>query len=322
LIDRNGSSAMTILNFPKLGGAQRGAGNPGNPGNPNSAGSYPGAVIDVDERNFQQEVIERSHNTTVVIDFWAPWCGPCRTLGPTLEKLANEARGDWVLAKVNVDNNPRLAQAFGVQGIPAVKAVRDARLIDEFTGALPESQVRAWLKRFITEGASEVVEEDLNALEAHNPLLALERYQAVLAQNPQDDAARLGAGRLLVQARHPQGAELLREIKLGSAQYAQAQGWLAIAELTQALDDGDAFALIERSERDPADLEARYQLAAHLIAGRRYEEAIDHLLAIVARNRAFREDAGRKILLALFAALGDQHPLVPSGRRQLANLLF
>jgi putative thioredoxin len=153
-------------------------------------------------------------------------------------------------------------------------------------------------------------------------MVALERYQAILAQDPQDDAARLGAGRLLVQARHPQGAELLREIKLGSAQHAQAQGWLTIAEITQTLDDAEAFALIERSEHDPADLEARYQLAAHLIAGRRYEEAIEHLLAIVARNRAFREDAGRKILLALFAALGDQHPLVPGGRRQLANLLF
>ena len=125
-------------------------------------------IIDVTEETFQTEVLERSLTTPVVIDFWAPWCGPCRTLGPTLERLAAEAKGAWVLAKVNVDENPRLSQAFRIQSIPAVMAVHQGKVVEQFVGALPESQVRAWLKRFVPEQGGSLLEA-AQALEASDP---------------------------------------------------------------------------------------------------------------------------------------------------------
>ncbi|MDZ4718892.1 MAG: tetratricopeptide repeat protein, partial [Roseiflexaceae bacterium] len=270
---------MTILLNPK----------PSNTGL-SGAGATGSHVIEVDERNFQKEVVERSRTTPVVIDFWAPWCGPCRTLGPILEKLAAEGKGSWVLAKVNVDNNQRLAQAFGVQGIPAVKAVSDGRLAEEFTGALPESQVRAWLQRFVPPSAEQAA-EDLAALAARDPKTAQQRYRAILATDPKNDDARLGLGRILVQDGDAEGRDLLQGIALGTPSYAQAQAWLTLATYSDEADPQAAFELLGRVDEDPTDLQARYELAALKVGGRRYDEAIDLLLDIIARNRAFQDDA-------------------------------
>ena len=129
-------------------------------------------IIDVNEADFQAQVIDQSHQIPVVVDFWAPWCGPCRTLGPILERLASEAAGAWILAKVNVDNNQRLSQTYGVQGIPAVKAFRNGGMCEQFTGAIPESQIRTWLKRIIPD-ASDSLLVTLKHLATTNPVAAL-----------------------------------------------------------------------------------------------------------------------------------------------------
>src|SRR5215218_2005380 len=281
-----------------------------------SAGS---AVIEVNERDFQAQVLERSKTTPVVVDFWAPWCGPCRTLGPTLERLAGEAKGEWVLAKINVDNNQRLSQAFGVQGIPAVKAFRDGKVVEEFAGALPESQVRAWLKRVLPAASDELVAAAA-AMEQHDPSEAAARYRLALGEDPNNTAALFSLGRLLVAQGHPEGVEALRQVSSSAPEYARARAWLTLADFF-AEAGGKHSWLAQLGDENPDSAAARYRLAAGMAREGRYAETINQLLAIVERDRTFRDDAARKTLLALFEALGDD-PLVANGRRRLASALF
>jgi putative thioredoxin len=279
------------------------------------------AVVEVDERTFEQAVLARSHDVPVVVDFWAPWCGPCRTLGPILERLATESQGAFVLAKINVDNNPRLSASYQVQGIPAVKAFRNGSMVAEFTGALPESRVRDWLKRLIPTPLDLLVEEAA-ALEERDPQAAVARYREALALDASHPASLLGLGRLLVAAGDPGGVELLDKVPAGTPFYPRAQAWLTLADFFAQAGDEDADKLPEWIASCPNDLEARYRFAAHEARAGHNAEAIAQLLAIVERDRAFRDDGARRVLLALFAALGDQNPLVVEGRRKLANALF
>ena len=278
------------------------------------------AVIEVNERDFQAQVLDRSKTTPVVVDFWAPWCGPCRTLGPILERLAGEAKGAWVLAKLNVDNNQRLSQTFGVQGIPAVKAFRDGQVVEEFAGAIPESQVRAWLKRFLPAPSDSLVEAAA-ALEQHDPSEAAARYRLALGEDPSNMAALFSLGRLLVSQGHPEGVEALRQVPSGAPQYSRARAWLTLADFFEQAGDQAPGWLNQLGADKQDDTESRYRLAAHMARQGRYADAISQLLAIVERDRAFRDDAARKTLLALFEALGDD-PLVTNGRRRLASALF
>ena len=278
-------------------------------------------IMDVTGRYFPTMVIQRSHELPVVVDFWAPWCGPCRTLGPTLERLAGEANGAWALVKVNVDDAPDLAAAYGVQGIPAVKAFRDGKIAEQFEGALPESQVRAWLKRLLPAEPNDPLAA-ARELEARDPDEAAARYRLALGQNADDHDALLGLGRLLVPQGEAEGIEALKQVPTGTPQYTAAQAWLALASFFDEARTSKPEALKTQVATQPGDVDARYKLAALQARNHQYDDAIEQLLAIVGRNRSFRDDGARKMLLALFAALGDQHPLVAPGRRKLANLLF
>lgn len=269
------------------------------------------AVLEVTEATFEREVVARSREVPVVIDFWAPWCGPCRTLGPTLERLAAEAKGAWLLAKVNVDENQRLAGMFRVQSIPAVMAVYQGKVVDQFVGALPESQVRAWLKRFVPERPDSLIEA-AQALEASDPEGAIGRYRLILGQEPENTAALFQLGRLLLLQGSPEGVETLRQVPAGSPFFARAHAALPLADLIA----------VAAHSGDETGSAARYKQAALAAQSGAYEQALEQLLAIVASDRAFHDDGARKAMLALLAALGDEHPLVPTYRRKLASTLF
>jgi putative thioredoxin len=271
----------------------------------------PTPVFDVTEATFEREVLLRSREVPVVVDFWAPWCGPCRTLGPTLERLATEAKGAWLLAKLNTDENQRVAAAFRIQSIPAVKAFRDGKIAAEFVGALPEGQVRTWLKQFVGEPGSAALEA-IAALEASDPQRAVALYRQLLEQDPKNVAAFFALGRLLFLQGDPEGEGLLKHVPSGTPQYAQAQAILPL---------GEFFALLNEPEQNN-ETEARYRHAARDLRERRYHEALDALLNIVARDRDFRDDGARKALLGAFALIGDDNPLVVQYRRKLANTLF
>jgi len=269
-------------------------------------------VLDVNQRDFQSSVVQRSHELPVVVDFWAPWCGPCRTLGPILERQAVAANGTFVLAKVNVDQNQQLAMQFGVQGIPAVKAFRNGAVVSEFTGALPEKEVRAWLAKLVPSPLEQLVAE-AQQLERTDPAGAVALYQRVLQSDPQHGPSRLGLGRTLLLMGDPQAETVLDEIKIGTPEYAVAQ---ALLELTPLLAANDT------NSDGSGSVAERWQQAANAVRQQQWSDALQHLLAIVQRDRAFGDDAARRAMLAIFALLGEHDLLVAQYRRQLASAVF
>lgn len=277
-----------------------------------AAATGAGPVFDVTEQTFERDVIARSREVPVVVDFWAPWCGPCRSLGPTLERLAAEAQGTWVLAKLNTDQNQRLAQMFGIQSIPAVKAIKDGKIVEQFVGALPEGQVRAWLKKFVGSPGDDLLTA-AQALEASNPQEAAARYRLILGDQPDHPTALFNLGRLLLMQGEAEGVATLKQVPQNEPLYARAQALLPLTEF---------FALAKSAPTSASGSAARYVGAARSAQAGDYRTACDDLLTIVTYDRAYGDDAARKALLGLFAVLGDDHPLTTEYRRKLANALF
>ena len=282
-------------------------------------------VVDVNEANFEQAVLEGSRKNPVVVDFWAPWCAPCRALGPILERLAVEYAGRFTLAKVNSDESPSLAAHFGVRGIPSVKAVVNGALVDEFTGALPEPMVREFIER-VLPSPSEMLR--LKAAETYSrskdAAKALELLEEAAKSDPANDDVRFDQARIHLD---------LGELDAAAAKLASLSGLAQMDERVTALrarldlargaaHADDMGALQARVARDPADLEARLQLASVYVAGRRHREALDQLLEIVKRDRGFKDDAGRRTMLEVFSVLGPDDKLTEDYRRRLASALY
>ncbi len=280
-------------------------------------------MSDITSQNFAQEVIETSRQIPVLVDFWAPWCGPCRTLGPMLEKLEAEYAGKWKLAKVNSDENPELSAQFHVRSIPYVVAFVDGKPVDQFVGVLPEAQLRAFLDRVIPQPAEVAYREGLAASQAGETAYAREAFQNALAFDPGFDAARFELVNLLLDSGDAHAAQgefaLLSPKAPQDTRYAPLQTRLKATERADTLPDAGALRTVVEAE--PGNLQARLDLAQQYIAGQDYEAALEQLLAIVERDRTFRDDVARKTMVSVFDMMRDAPQAVSHWRRQLASKL-
>lgn len=280
-------------------------------------------MSDVTLQNFETDVIALSRRIPVLVDFWAPWCGPCRTLGPMLEKLEQASAGKWKLAKINVDENQELAAHFGVRSIPHVIAFVDGKAVDQFVGVLPESGLREFIARVTPNPGQVALRQAREANTRGDRDAAREAYQAALAFDPGFDEARLDYIGFLLDGNEVDDAEA--QMKMLTPRAAQHDGFAAVQTRLQALRGAaelpDETTLKARIDADPRDLQARLDLARLWIARRQYEPALEQLLRIVQTDRAFEDDVGRKTMLSVFEMMGDAPEAVSRWRRQLSAAL-
>lgn len=272
-------------------------------------------ILDVDEATFESEVVLKSHEVPVVVDFWAPWCGPCRTLSPMLERQAIEAGGAFLLAKINVDDNPALSIRFGVQGIPAVKAFRHGEIAAEFVGAQPETVVKRFIEQLAPSETQQAIEEALSLLGTRHYQQAESSFRDVLDEDESNADAALGlVESLLMRGQGDEVLEILEHFPAGTA-WAKAETYKPLAELL--VETGEQQSGIED---DP--MEASLHQSARLIERGNIEAAMDGFLSILREDKNYRSGMVRQVMLALFELLGDQDPTTRKYREELASVLF
>jgi putative thioredoxin len=283
-------------------------------------------IKDTTTRTFVQDVIEASKTVPVLVDFWAPWCGPCKQLTPLLEQAVRASGGKVKLVKMNIDDHPEVANQMGVQSIPAVFAFKDGRPVDGFMGAIPESQIRTFIERIAGSGvfAGSELEAAEAALEDGNIEQAANLFAKALSDDQENVAAIAGLAKCYVAMRDFDRAEqllsMLPPVKQNAPEAASARAMLELAR--KSGEAGDIAALEKTVSDNPKDLKARFNLAIALHAKGRREPAMEQLLDIIALDRNWNDGAAREQLVQFFEAWGNNHVLTIEGRKRLSTVLF
>jgi len=278
----------------------------------------PSPVLDVTDATFGSEVLAASNARVVVVDFWAPWCGPCRVLGPTIERVAASFGDEVRLVKLNTDENPRTATQYRIQGIPAVKAFRGGEVVNEFTGAIPEPQVRAFFQKLVPSPAERAA-RDAEALAATDPAAAEARYREALRSAPNNADAIAGLARILLARGETAEAEELLERAPADRRAKARKHRIFLDGFARKHANEDLRAEAAANPRDPR---ARYRWGVMLAARERYEPALDELLESVRLDRTFADGAARQAALAVFDILGLESPVTRDYQRRLSSVLF
>ena len=271
-------------------------------------------IIDVSEADFEYQVLAYSQHIPVVVDFWAEWCVPCRTLGPMLERLTLESGGAFRLAKVNVDQNQNLSLRYNVRSIPAVKAFRDGKMVSEFVGMQPEPKLKEWFRALAPSSTDLLLEKGLSLISEGEWVSSQEAFQEILKVNPDSAPALFGLAKsILAQGQVDEAQRILQSLP-PSREFARAE---ALLPLTQALirqQNG------ENNHDQP--LEAAYQRALRLILRGNIPASLDGLLDILREDKYFRDGEVRQVILGLFELMGDENPVTRQYRQELASVLF
>ncbi|MEN3026826.1 MAG: thioredoxin [Chlorobiota bacterium] len=266
-----------------------------------------------DVQDFQREVIERSYSVPVLVDFWAEWCMPCRMLSPVLERLAQQANGRWVLAKVNTEEHPELAYRYGVRSIPNVKLFVDGEVVDEFVGALPEHVIQQWLQRALPSPQRKLLRQAVELIQQQRTSEAQVLLEEVLAAEPTNEQARVLLARLLLFADPQRAAELVAPIEESSEYEELATAIRTLAPILQL-----------RSEEELPESTVRplFWQGVQALQQGNFDAALERFIEVIRQERYYHDDAARRICIAIFKFLGEDHPITLGRRREFSSALY